>query len=50
MLDSGCTNHMTGEKRMFKSYEENKNSYDSNIFGDSSEGRVTGLGKISITT
>jgi hypothetical protein len=23
IIDSGCTNHMTGEKRMFFSYEKN---------------------------
>jgi hypothetical protein len=24
IIDSGCTNHMTGEKKMFSSYEKNK--------------------------
>jgi hypothetical protein len=24
IIDSGCTNHMTGEKRMFSSYEKNE--------------------------
>jgi hypothetical protein len=24
IIDSGCTNHMTGEKRMFSSYEKNQ--------------------------
>jgi hypothetical protein len=24
IIDSGCTNHMTGEKRMFSSYEKTK--------------------------
>jgi hypothetical protein len=26
IIDSGCTNHMTGEKRMFSSYVKNKDS------------------------
>jgi hypothetical protein len=24
IIDSGCTNHMTGKKRMFSSYEKNE--------------------------
>jgi hypothetical protein len=28
VLDSGCTNHMTGEKHMFTSFEENDCSSD----------------------
>ena len=34
IIDSGCTNHMTGEKKMFTSYVKNKDSQDSIIFGD----------------
>jgi hypothetical protein len=26
IIDSGCTNHMTGEKKMFTSYVKNKDS------------------------
>jgi hypothetical protein len=40
IIDSGCTNHMTGEKKMFTSYIKNKESQDTIIFGD---------GKIAIT-
>lgn len=50
MLDSGCTNHMTGEKNMFTSFEENSNSSESIIFADNSQGKVKGLGKIAIST
>jgi hypothetical protein len=50
VLDSGCTNHMTGEKHMFTSIEENDCPSDTIMFGDNSEGRVLGYGKISITT
>jgi hypothetical protein len=39
IIDSGCTNHMTGEKKMFTSYVKNKDS----------QGKVKGLGKIAIT-
>ena len=35
MLDSGCTQHMTGDPRMFNSINENKsNGIDSITFGD----------------
>jgi hypothetical protein len=50
IIDSGCTNHMTGEKKMFTSYVKNKDSHDTIIFGDGNQGKVKGLGKISITS
>jgi hypothetical protein len=50
IIDSGCTDHMTGEKRMFTSYIKNKDSQDIIIFGDVNQGKVKGLGKIAITT
>jgi hypothetical protein len=34
IIDSGCTNHMTGEKKMFTSYVKNRDSQDTIIFGD----------------
>jgi hypothetical protein len=49
IIDSGCTNHMTWEKKMFTSYVKNKDSQDSIIFGDGNQGKVKGLGKIAIT-
>jgi hypothetical protein len=48
IIDSGCTNHMTGEK-MFTSYIKNKDSQDTIIFGDGNQDKVKGLGKIAIT-
>jgi hypothetical protein len=50
VLHSGCTNHMVGEKHMFTSLEENDCPSDTIMFGDNSEGRVIGYGKIAITT
>jgi hypothetical protein len=50
IIDSGCTNHMTGEKKIFTSYVKNKDSQDAIIFGDGNQGKVKGLGKISITS
>jgi hypothetical protein len=50
MLDSGCTNYMTGEKEMFTSFEENDCPSDTITFGDNSEENVLGYGKIDITT
>jgi hypothetical protein len=40
IIDSGCTNHMTGEKTMFTSYVKNKDSQDSIIFGDGIKARL----------
>jgi hypothetical protein len=50
IIDSGCTNHMTGEKKMFISYVKNKDFHDTIIFGDGNQGKIKGLGKIAITT
>jgi hypothetical protein len=41
---------MTREKRMFTSFEKNNTTSDSIIFGDNSQGKVPGHGKIAITT
>jgi hypothetical protein len=49
VLDSGCTNHMIGEKHMFISFEENDCSSDTIMFGDNGEGNVLEYGKIAIT-
>ena len=50
MLDSGCTQHMIGDSRIFNSINENKsNGIDSIIFGDNAKGKVKGLGKIAIS-
>ena len=50
MLDSGCTNHMTGESSMFKSIDMNDNGgFDSITFGNNKKGKVEGLGKIAIS-
>jgi hypothetical protein len=49
VLDSGCTNHMTEEKHMFTSFEENDCPSDTIMFGDNSEGKVLGYDKIAIT-
>jgi hypothetical protein len=50
VLDSGCTNHMTGEKHMFTSFEENDCPSDTIMFVDNSEGSIVEYGKIDITT
>jgi hypothetical protein len=50
VLDRGCTNHMTGEKEVFTSFEENDCPSNTITFGDNSEGKVFGYGKIAITT
>jgi hypothetical protein len=50
IIDSGCTNHMMEEKKMFTSYIKKKDSQDSIIFGDRNQGMVKGLGKIAISS
>jgi hypothetical protein len=41
---------MIEEKKMLTSYVKNKDSHDTIIFGDGNQGKVKGLGKITITT
>jgi hypothetical protein len=50
VLDSGCINHMIEEKKMFISFEKNITKNDNITFGDNSQGKVLGHGKIAITT
>jgi hypothetical protein len=40
---------MTGEKRMFSSYEKNKDPQRAITFGDGNQGLVKGLGKIALS-
>jgi hypothetical protein len=49
IFDSRCTNHMTGEKRMFSSYEKNEDPQRAITFGDGNQGLVKGHGKIAIS-
>jgi len=49
VLDSGCTQHMTGDPNMFSSLEENVVGYSDIIFGDNNRGKVEGVGKIAIS-
>jgi hypothetical protein len=50
VLDSGCTNYLTGERKMFTSFEKNKCESDCITFGNNSQGQVLGFDKIAITT
>jgi hypothetical protein len=49
VLDSGCTNHMIEEKEMFTSFEKNDCPSDTITFGDNSQEKVFGYGKIVIS-
>jgi hypothetical protein len=49
VLDSGCTQHMTENGRMFTSIDNEGSECDKITFGDNSKGRVKGLGKIAIS-
>jgi hypothetical protein len=50
VLDSGCTQHITGDSRMFNSINtSDSNRVDSITFGENDKGKVKGLGKITIS-
>src|SRR5690242_21825428 len=49
IIDSGCTNHMTGEKKMFSSYEKNQDSQRAITVRDGNHVVVKGLGRVPIS-
>jgi hypothetical protein len=49
VLDIGCTNYMTGERRMFTSFKKNECENNCITFDDNSQGQVLSFGKIAIT-
>ena len=49
VIDSGCTQHMTGDPRMFTSLDEEVDGQERITFGDNSKGKVQGLGKVVIS-
>jgi hypothetical protein len=49
MLDSGCTQYMTENGRMFTCIDNEGSECDKFTFGDNSKGKVKGLGKIAIS-
>jgi hypothetical protein len=49
VIDSGCTQHMTKNGRVFTSIDNDGSECDNITFGDNSKGKVKGLGKIAIS-
>ena len=49
VLDSRCTQHMTGYVKMFTSLDEEVGDHEHVTFGDNSKGKVVGLGKVTIS-
>ena len=49
IIDSGCTQHMIGDLRMFTSLDEEVDGQERIIFRDNSKGKVKGLGKVAIS-
>jgi hypothetical protein len=49
VIDSGCTNHMTGEKKMFTSCDMIENPTERIAFGGDGGGTVVGLGKVAMS-
>ena len=50
VLDSGCTQYMTGDPMMFSSLDDNVVGYSDIIFSDNSRGKVKGVGTITISS
>ena len=48
-MDSGCTNHMTGDKELFTEEKLTQSSQKYITFSDNNKGRVIGLGKVAIS-
>jgi hypothetical protein len=48
VLNSGCTNHMSGEKDMFHSLQLTQEAQEI-VFGDSGKSEMIGIGKIPIS-
>ena len=48
VIDSGCTNHMTGEREMLVDFVDSLKASSSISFGDNSKGKVLGLGKVNL--
>lgn len=48
-LDSGCSNHMTGEKDLFASLELHDTPKEAIAYGGNSKGDVIGMDKIVIS-
>jgi hypothetical protein len=49
VIDSGCTNHMTGERKIFSHLDEDISDFDNITFGDDSKGVVKGIGEVPIS-
>jgi transposase InsO family protein len=49
VIDSGCTQHMTGNPLMFTSLDEDVDEQDKITLGDNSIGNIQGLGKVAIS-
>jgi hypothetical protein len=48
VINSGCTQHMTGDPQIFTLLDEDVDDQEMITFGDNSKGKVKGLGKIAI--
>ena len=48
-MDSGCTNHMTGDKELLTEEKITRSSQRYITFGDNNNGKVLGLGKVAIS-
>ena len=49
VIDSGCTQYMIGDPRMFTSLDEEVDGQERITFGNNLKGKVKGLEPLSIT-
>ena len=47
-MDSGCSRHMTGQRRWFSSLTPT-NGKDYITFGDKGQGKIVGVGSVSVS-
>jgi hypothetical protein len=49
VIDSGCRNNMTGERKIFSHLDEDISDFDNITFGDDRKGGVKGIGEVAIS-
>src|SRR4051812_1224547 len=49
IMDSGCTNHMTGDRNLLMEYSLSPSSKKTITFADKGKSKILGLGRVAIS-